>query len=235
MRRFFAVFAAMLFWAGAAWADRIPLLVHFPAWGICTGSYVRIREDTDTNSKILGRLSQDQLVIVLEETLAHGDTWYKIDHPTEAGTAWVFGKYIQAAYEEEYQEGPLRQFVVKLSLTLGSTPEKARALFGKPVKQEREVIGSDNDITRVTLSWNGHTLEYLGGHLTGVSVTRGKTPFGDFRIGDSVDKLEEILGKPQDTTDGNYLYQPDEMDTVTFTTKNGKITEMHYQYYYDIS
>ena len=228
------VIVALFLLSGCAFADQAPSFRAYPTWGICTGSYVRIREDTDTNSEILGRLNQDQRVIVLDETLAHGDTWYKIDHPTEVGTAWVFGKYIEAADEEKYQEDPMRQLLVKLNLTFGSTPEKARALFGKPTKQEREVIGSDNDIVRLTLHWNGRVLEYLGDNLTSVSVSKGKTPFGDIRIGDGTGKLEEILGKPWEASDESWVYQAGEMDYITFTLKDGKIVDMSYQYYYDI-
>ncbi|MCR4819003.1 MAG: SH3 domain-containing protein [Fretibacterium sp.] len=227
---------AVLLLCGSAFADRLPEFRTFPAWGFCTGDYVRIREDTDTKSEILGRLHTNQRVIVLDETLAHGDTWYEIDHPTEMGSAWVFGKYIQAMELEEYQEKPLRQLLVKLNLTFGISPEKARALFGKPVSQKREVIGSDPEgkITRVTMSWRGHEVEFLNGNLTGVSVTRGNTPFGDIHIGDSVDKLEEALGKPKNSEDESWTYQPGEMDFITFRLEDGKVVEMGYQYYYDI-
>ncbi len=236
MRKIALSVLAVLLLCGCAWGDRIPDFSAFPTWGICTGDYVRMREDPDTKAEILEphRLNRDQRVIVLDKTMTNGDTWYEIDHPAEMGTAWVFGKYIQAAMEEEYQEDPMRQLLVKLNLTFGSSPEKARALFGKPVKQKRESIGSDDDITRVTMSWRGHDVEYLNGNLTGVSVTRGKTPFGDIRIGDSVDKLEESLGKPRDATDENWTYQPGEMDYITFRLEDGKVVEMGYQYYYDI-
>lgn len=227
---------AVLFLCGAALADPVPTFRAFPTWGICTGDYVRMREDPDTKAAVLEphRLHRDQRVIVLDETLTHGDTWYEIDHPSEIGTAWVFGKYIEAAMEEEYQEDPMRQLLVKLNLTFGSSPEKARALFGKPVKQKRESIGSDDDITRVTMSWRGHDVEYLNGSLTGVSVTKGDTPFGDIRLGDSVEELEKALGRPGDATDENWTYQPGEMDYITFRLEDGKVVEMGYQYYYDI-
>ena len=104
---------AVLLVCGCAWGDRIPDFSAFPTWGICTGDYVRMREDADTKAAVLEphRLHRDQRVIVLDETLTHGDTWYEIDHPSEIGTAWVFGKYIQAAREEEYQEDPMRHRV----------------------------------------------------------------------------------------------------------------------------
>ncbi|MCR5347399.1 MAG: SH3 domain-containing protein [Fretibacterium sp.] len=236
MRKICGSILAVLLVCSCAWADRIPDFSAFPTWGECTGDYVRIREDTDTNSEILGRLHTGQRVIVLDETLAHGDTWYEIDHPTELGSAWVFGKYIRAMELEEYQRKPLRQFLVKLNLTFGISPEKARALFGRPVRQNSEVIGSDPEgqITRVTMSWRGHEVEFLNENLVGVSVTKGKTSFGGIRIGDSTDKLEETLGNPSSSDDNSWTYQPGEMDFITFRLENGKVVEMGYQYYYDI-
>ena len=227
---------AVLLVCGCAWGDRIPSFSAFPTWGICTGDYVRMREEPSTKAKVLEpqRLNRDQRVIVLDETEKRGEIWYEIDHPTEEGSAWVSGKFIQAVMEEEYQEDPMRQLLVKLNLTFGSSPEKARALFGKPVKQKREVIGSDDDITRITMSWQGHEAEYLNGSLTGVTVTGGKTPFGRIRIGDKTDRLQKALGKPSDATDETWTYQPGEMDYVTFSLKDGKVSGMGYQFYYDI-
>lgn len=236
MRKIFPAAAAALLvmFCGSAWADRIPSFSAFPTWGLCTGDYVRMREEPDTESEIRGRLNTDDRVVVLGQTSVNGQTWYEVEHPTDEGSAWVFGKYIHAAYEEEYQEDPMRQLLVKLNITFGATPDKARALFGKPTKQKREVIGSEGDIVRINMTWSGHDAEYLNGHLTGVNVTKGKTPFGNIRIGNKVDKLEDELGKPKDSSDESWTYQAGEMDYITFTIEDGKITEMNYQYYYDI-
>jgi hypothetical protein len=193
-----------------------------------------MREEPDTESEILGRLNVDDRVIVLSQTSVEGQKWYEVDHPTDEGSAWVFGKYIRAAFEEEYQEDPLRQLIVQLNLTFGVSPDKARALFGKPDKVKKEVIGSDRDIVRVNMVWRGHTAEYLNGSLTGVSVSKGRTHFGNVRIGDKANKLEDYLGKPSDATEDSWTYQPGEMDYVTFELEDGKIIRMSYQYYYDI-
>ena len=236
MKKTFCAAAAALLLAlcGSAFADRIPSFRAFPTRGVSTGSSVRLREEPNTDSEILGRLDLDQSVIVMGETSVDGQTWYEIDNPFDEGSAWVFGKYIRAVIEEEYQEDPLRQLLIKIEMTCGASPEKARAMFGKPAKQKREVIGSDGDIVRINMTWSGHSAEYLNGSLTGASVTKGKTSFGDFRIGDDTDKLEDILGKPKDMSDESWNYQIGELSYVTFTLKNGKIVEMSYQYYYDI-
>ena len=131
--------------ASASWADRVPVLSEFPTLGRCNGNGVRLRADTDTKSTILGKLDDGDIVVVLDETLAHGDTWYEVDHPTKNGKAWVFGKYLEAVYEESYQANPKHQLIMNVYLTFGMTPEKAIALSGKP-----------KDLARVLDDWIEH-------------------------------------------------------------------------------
>ena len=225
------VFCALI--ASCSWADRLPQPVDFPTLGRCNGTNVRLRAKPNTDSKILGVLDEGDTVVVLDETLVHGDKWYEVDHPTSKGKAYVFGKYIEAIYEESYQPNPLHKLVMNLYLTFGMTPEKATALSGKPNKRKREVIGSEK-IVRINMDWGEYNLEYMGGSLTGVEVKSGRKPFGPIKIGDSTEKLESVFGGPSDSSDTYYTYQESEMVYITFNIKKGKVSSMSYQVYYDI-
>ena len=232
-KRFFAAMLFIALIASASWADRVPVLSEFPTLGRCNGNGVRLRADTDTKSTILGKLDDGDIVVVLDETLAHGDTWYEVDHPTKNGKAWVFGKYLEAVYEESYQANPKHQLIMNVYLTFGMTPEKAIALSGKPKDLDRERIGADK-LERVIMNFGNYSLEYLDGTLTGVEVKKGNKRFGNIKIGDSTDKLLDELGEPTDKEEDFWSYQESEMVYFTFGLKNGKVSNMNYQVYYDI-
>ena len=217
----------------AAYADPVPRFENFPTLGRCTGSGVRLREDPDTDSEILGKLNLDDTVVVLDKFITGGDTWYEVDHPTEPGSAFVFGKYLEAAYLENHQANPLHTLVMNLYLIFGITPEKAVKLSGKPKKQEREIIGEDK-LERVNMDWGNYRTEYVGGTLTSVSVEGGKKSFGAIKIGDSAEKVISAFGQPNSKEENNLMYQESEMVYINFELGNQKVKHMYYRVYYDI-
>ena len=226
------VFVCVLL-SSAAFADRLPQFKSFPTLGRCNGTSVRLREDPSTESEILGKLNTSDVVVVLDKFVTDGATWYEIDNPFDEGSAFVFGKYLEACYMEDYQEKPLHKLIMNLYLTFGVTPEKALKISGKPKKQERENVGSDN-LERVYLTYKNFTLEYLDNSLTGVDVSGGKKTFGDIKIGDDADKVIEAFGEPTSKEENHYGYQESEMTFISFELKNNKVSKMNYQVYYDI-
>ncbi len=70
----------------------------FPAKGICTGDYVRLREEPNTSSMVMGRLFKGDTVIVVSQSTVKGEVWYEIEDPEDEygeTTVWVYGKYIR--------------------------------------------------------------------------------------------------------------------------------------------
>ena len=68
----------------------------FPARGVCTGDYVRYREEPDTDARIIGRLFTGDRVTVLSQTSIDGQIWYEIEDPDDdSSSAWVHGRYIR--------------------------------------------------------------------------------------------------------------------------------------------
>ena len=224
---------AVLF-SSVAYADRIPLPVNFPTLGQCTGNSVRLREDPNTDSEILGKLNMNDSVVVLDKFITDGETWYEVDHPTEPGSAFVFGKYIEATFAENYQDNPLHKLIMNLYLTFGITPEKALKLAGKPKSREDETIGGSDGFERVRMEFNDFRLEYVADFLMGVSVDKGKKSFGAIKIGDSAEKVINTFGTPTDDSPNNLMYQESEMVYINFELQNRKVSHMHYQVYYDI-
>ena len=218
-----------------AFADSPPNFKTFPTLGRCTGNNVRLREDPDTGSKILGKLNEGNCVVVLNKLITEGNIWYEVDNPAKKGRAFVFGKYLEAVYEESYQSNRFRQFLMNLYLTYGMTPEKAVELWGKPQRRKREVISSEK-IEFVTLEWNTHRLEYWDKELVSIGVSKGSSPFGKVRIGDSVEKLEHNFGMPLEKHENDFIYadQSGDASEITLNTKNNKVSGMYYTLYYEV-
>ena len=231
--KFIIAFLIYVLISSAAFADRAPKFENFPTLGRCTGSSVRLREDPSTDSEILGKLNIGDYVVVLDRFVTDGELWYEVDHPLEVGSAFVFGKYLEAVYLEEYQNNLLHKLIMQLYLDYGVTPEKAVKLAGKPKKQNREIIGGD-EIERINIDFGNYNLEYLGGTLTGVNVTGGKKSFCDIKIGNNSDEVIKAFGTPNNRTDEEISYQAGELTYISFGLKNGKVSNMYYQVYYDI-
>ncbi|MBR1486454.1 MAG: SH3 domain-containing protein, partial [Synergistaceae bacterium] len=197
--------AALIFaFSSAAFADRAPKFQSFPTLGRCTGNSVRLREDPSTESEILGKLNMNDFVVVIDKFVTDGETWYEVDHPTEVGSAFIFGKYMEAVYLENYQDNPLHKMIMNLYMTFGMTPEKALKISSRPKSQNRETVGSDS-IERVNLDYGSYRLEYLDNTLTGVNITKGKKIFygalgNEIKIGSDADDVIDAFGQPNNRT-----------------------------------
>ena len=211
------------------------LAAEYPILAQCTGESVRLREDPSTNAKIVGKMDTGPLY-VLDETAVEGEVWYEVDHPTQKGTAWIFGKYVDIDY---YLEGvtPAIRLAWQVRITFGETLEKAHALFGKPQKQNKTMTwieGAGQKLPDITLTWPTHTAQYVDGGLTMVRVTKGSLPFGSFRIGDSTSNVRDLLGEPsEDSEEGWLSYELAPVNILSFKERNGKITAMEYISWFD--
>ena len=93
MRKILAAVVICIMLCGVSYAERF---TSFPAYGVCTGDYVRLRSRPSTNSKILGRLFEGDEVTVVSERVRGREIWYEINDPNdEDRTVWVSGKYIE--------------------------------------------------------------------------------------------------------------------------------------------
>ena len=227
------LFLCLFALASVAVADSPNKFENFPTLGRCTGSGVRLREDPGTDSEILGKLNRDDSVVVLDRFITDGDVWYEVDHPTQEGSAFVFGKYLEAVYAENYQDNPLHKLIMQLYLTYGITPEKAVSLFGKPKNEKRDTIGG-GEYERVSMSWKNCSVEYVNNLLTSVVISGGDKAFGNIKIGDSTDKLIQNFGEPSDQSTGAYSYQESEIVYINFDVDKNRVKNMSYQVYYDI-
>ena len=230
-----ALAAGLAMAAVAAWADPRLEFGGFPALGYCMGDSVRLRDEPGTGpeSKIVGKVDHGDRLIVLGRTSIEGDDWFEAEHPKGAGTVWISGRYVQPVFEDQ---GTARaEMTTALERTFGTTPERARALFGPPKEERSERIASDGgEIVLTDLVWDGHEAGWLDGHLVSATVSSGTVPFGEVRIGDGTGDVQDALGEPESRDDGGWTYSLGEMESVAFALQDGRVTGMSYQIYYDI-
>lgn len=220
-----------------AWADPLPRFGEFPALGACTGNDVRLRDKPGTGkeSRVVGKVNEFDQLIVLGQTALNGQTWYEVEHPRAKGTVWIFGDYVQPVFDREEQDSLRARVILSLNLAFGVTPEKARVLLGKPRedKTERFNAGGERIVLR-DLAWAGRTAGYLSGHLVHAGATKGALPFEGVHIGAPASRLADALGEPTSRSDGSWEYRLDDMTFLTFELKDGRVSGMSYQVYYDI-
>ena len=197
MKRFSKFFALVLVLASssAAWA------VQFPYIGMCQGNGVRLREDPG-DGEIIGKLNRGDVFVVIDETFVDGQRWFEIDHPTAKGTAFISGRYVAPEYagDENVDTAGCRMSAA-IQMAFGITPEKAHAIHGR----EKEIADGPGE---EVLIYDNFRLYYSSEddesdmRLHRVEVNNGTMPFGEIQIGDTQEKLLEVLG--------NEISDPDE-------------------------
>ena len=193
----------------------------YPDTGFCVGNSVRLREDPDTEAEIVGRLNEGDRVIVLGEASVDGEKWYSLDNPTQEGTAWAFGKYIDTY--KGYETGtPVYNLYIQILLNFGITPEKAKVLLGDP---DQELEDGPLDI----LEYPDLQLQYREKRLNRVEVWKSGLAFGGFQVGDPASKLNDALGEPLSKENGTWHYEGDPRTVLLFEVENDEITRMTWE------
>ena len=201
----------------------------------CTGTGVRLRAEPDTTSDILDKADVGDRFVAVGETSVDGSVWYEVELSAAKGTAWIFGKYAEEYLEESERTPSVYAAVstaVRICRSFGYTPERARAIFGKPQKETKKKVYIEmagEKLWDETLIYPTHEAHYLGGYLTSVTVREGTMPFGEIRIGDPAEKLAEVLGNPGDKTDERWSYDLPTLEYLTFEVGNGHVAAMIYE------
>ena len=189
MKKFLCV-VLLLACSSAAWA------VQFPYIGMCQGDGVRLREDPG-DGEIIGKLNRGDVFVVIDETFVDGQRWFEIDNPTAKGTAFISGRYVAPEYAGNNNVDTAGcRMSAAIQMTFGITPEKARAIHGR----EKDLADGPGE---EVLDYDGFKLYYEdSARLKRVEVESGSMPFGEIHIGDTQEKLLEVLG--------NGIRDPDE-------------------------
>ena len=230
-----ALLAALVL-AGTAQADPMERFVTFPTLGIVSGNDVRLRDHPGVqDTKIIGKVQNFNLLVVLAETSLAGDAWYEVEHPAKAGTAWISGRYLMPCAPEDQQDSPWTRFMTNMNQAFGITPTKARALFGTPEKEDGETLSSeDGPIVKDFLEWKEHSAGYLNGSLVELNATATSKPFKALRLGATADEAVEALGKPESRSDSELTWRHGDMEVLTLSVEGGRLISVNYQFYYDI-
>ena len=207
MRKNFVVFIVLLLCLAAPSFAK-ERFVSFPGLGECNGTYVRYREDPNTEAEIIGRLNTHDRVIVLSQTAVEGEIWYEIEDPKSDRIAFVYGKYIEPVFMEQVQRGKSYSLMVEILQNYGITKEKAEEYYEGPRVKTR----------------------YTDGTLTYVEASRNGCSFGEISIGDDREKVEEVLGRPDDNKNDILEYEIDLDTFLSFYIEDGKVVKMTFDY-----
>lgn len=202
----------------------------YPEMGVCTGERVRLRESPSTKGKFLGFVEPDRnRFVVLGEVNADGMKWYKIDHPTKKGTAYIATAYVEIT--------PVGNIFAEVRLTFGVYPEKTRALIGTSLyfdNEDFEDIESQclRDKERYSFTYNDD------GIWSARVMKDRKKAIAGIHVGDSVRKLL-ALGMSEseiDTDDDEERFDVpswgfdnnDESERISFSYDGGIVTEIYW-------
>ena len=184
--------------------------MQYPELGVCIGDNVRLRESAGTKGKVIGRADSGTQFIILGEVRANGRKWYRIDHPTKKGSAYIAGEYVQGYYNAG--RTPVGEDFAKVRLTFGITPTKTRALLGKPSD-----IQAEDEFMRYTYS--GCDVHYEADCLNYVHVHKRGYEIAGCKVGDNAMKLV-VFGMPDSA--------PEEKEGWTFESASGE--EIFFQF-----
>ena len=216
----------LLTFCGTAWAEK------FPDLGECTGNSVRLREKNDTESEIIGQVNKGDTFVLLDVKKVNNQKWYLIDHPTKIGNAWIFGKYVKKYYRlKDSEHTPTHVIAMQLRLDYGITPEKARALHGKPLKVLEDIYGNFTG-----LKYDGFEVSYNEekGFLSDVAVGFEDAEdatglnFGPIKIGDDTKKLREVFGKYIKPDENFWSSEAPSGEVMYFNIEDNKVSSMQW-------
>lgn len=172
----------------------------YPEMGICTGAKVRLRESPSSKGKIIGLVKPDRnRFVVLGEVRSGGQKWYKIDHPTKKGTAYVAADYVEIT--------PVGNVFAEVRLTFSVYPEKTRAIFERPSWK----IQQGWDGSQALEIKNSYAFNYNeDGIWSAVIFYYGEKAIAGIRTGDKPEKLL-ALGMPASELDMEYGEEDDDL------------------------
>lgn len=212
--------------------------LEYPTLGLCTGNNVRLRDNpgTGSNSKVVGRADDTDQLILLGEKNINGETWYAVDNPNDSGTVWIHGNYVDT-YKGDAYGTPAFKMSLEVRMNFGLKPEKARAMLGEPNKVTHDTFFFDpagRELKEDTYEFSGCILRYVEGRLRHVEVFEAGLNFGALSVGESREKIIEILGKSRDDEGSDSLnYEVSPIEAFLFELEDDAITRMTWDEYMD--
>ncbi len=189
-----------------------------PTLAYCTASKVNIRSEPSTTSSIAGQLEAGRVVLIGMQKTDEG-AWYQLDLPNAPGSGWVFADYIALP------DAPMPD-LAQIILDFGSTPAKAKALFGPPdsIAQSAATVGG---ISEETLFYPGHQAVYSKGSLSRVVLEPGSPlGLGRWKLGQPASSCL-ALGEPEKQDNiWTFMIAPNEY--LRFTIKDNQIAGAEY-------
>ncbi|MBR0044267.1 MAG: SH3 domain-containing protein [Synergistaceae bacterium] len=186
-----------------------------PSRAIITRPGVNLREDHNTVSKSLAKLSANTQAELLERWAGSGTgrtpgPWYKVRTGNREG--WVYGDYVQqrgGSLPSGYSSALLKSF--------GSSKADLNSSFGSPRSQNN-----------TTIDWPGVTATFRNNNLVRLRLNSGSQyEFKNgLRPGLSRDELLNIMGYPSSISQRNYVYSENGKTGISVELRNNNVNSV---------
>ena len=186
-----------------------------PSRAIITRPGVNLREDHNTVSKSLAKLSANTQAELLERWAGSGTgrtpgPWYKVRTGNREG--WVYGDYVQqrgGSLPSGYSSALLKSF--------GSSKADLNSSFGSPRSQNN-----------TTIDWPGVTATFRNNNLVRLRLNPGSQYElkNGLRPGLSRDELLNIMGYPSSISQRNYVYSENGKTGISVELRNNNVNSV---------
>ena len=186
-----------------------------PSRAIITRPSVNLREDHNTTSRSLTKLSANTQAELLDRWSGSGTgktpgPWYKIRTGNREG--WVYGDYVQqrgGALPSGYSSALLKSF--------GSSKADLNASFGSP-----------RTSNNTTMEWSGVTATFRNNNLVRLRLNPGSQYElkNGLKPGMSRDELLNIMGYPSSISQRNYIYSEAGKTGISVEIRNNNINSI---------
>lgn len=210
LRPYLLMLLLLVFWMGAPLTARgesnLPL-----AAGFTSRNNVNVRGTPSLSGPLVGTLSDragEELIVIGSSEGQDGEGWYHILSES-LGEGWISGRYLRLEGEND----PLWRFFLALRRDFGVNRAEAEKRLGNPLKKEERASTLEDKkikIVETELFYPDGSVIYwtFSGRdaLFGFDFEGGERHFGPLAMGDDFDRIEEVLGAPEQVKNRVWTY-----------------------------
>ena len=179
--------------------------------GFVSRNNVNVRGTPSLSGPVLGKLNVtegEELIVIGMSEGEDGEGWYHLLSES-LGEGWISARYLRLEGEND----PLLRFFLALRRDFGVNRAEGQKRLGKPLKKEERTFTPEDSKIKVVET----ELFYPDGSVTywtfsgrdalfGFDFEEGEMHFGPLAMGDDPDRVEEVLGAPEQVKNRVWTY-----------------------------
>lgn len=181
------------------------------AAGFTSRNNVNVRGTPSLSGPLVGTLSDragEELIVIGTSKEKDGESWYHILSES-LGEGWISASFLRLEGEND----PLWRFFLALRRDFGVNRAEAQKRLGPPLKKEERTHTPEDrkiKVVETELFYPDGSVIYwtFSGRdaLFGFDFEGGERHFGPLAIGDDPDRVEEVLGAPEQVKNRVWTY-----------------------------